>query len=58
MITKISLGILFFILFIRLLCFYKPKFDLVESNKRYTLLLWFNKYDSYNKCNRVYVKLF
>lgn len=58
MITKISLGILFFILFIRLLCFYKPKFDLVESNKRYTLLLWFNKYDSYNNCSRVYVKLF
>lgn len=45
------------ILFIRILFKYEPNFDLIESNHKFTLLLWYNKYDN-NKKKRVYIKLF
>lgn len=37
---------------------YEPKFDLVVSNNRFILLLWYNKYDDNNIKKRVYKKLF
>lgn len=39
---------------------YAPKFDLVESGKKYILFFWYNKYDSWDDeyCTRKYIKLF
>lgn len=39
---------------------YDPKFDLVESGKKYILFFWYNKYDSWDDeyCTRKYIKLF
>lgn len=36
---------------------YDPALDLVVSNKKYSLLLWYNKYGNNNEKKRVYVKL-
>lgn len=53
----IMLATAIIILFIRILFKYEPNFDLIESNHKFTLLLWYNKYDN-NKKKRVYIKLF
>lgn len=43
------------IIFIR----YKPKLDLIKSNNKYILLLWFNKYNWLGVFEmRTYIKLF
>ena len=38
-------------------CFliYKPSLDLVQEGKKYSLLLWYNKWDDYNGVNRKYI---
>lgn len=38
-------------------CFltYKPSLDLVQADKKYSLLLWYNKWDDYNGVNRKYI---
>lgn len=51
-------GIIIFLLIIKILLRYKPKFDLVVSGNRFILLLWYNKYDDSNVKKRVYTKLF
>ena len=54
----IILGVFILLLIIKILLRYEPKFDLVVSNNKFTLLLWYNKYDDNNIKNRVYTKLF
>lgn len=54
----IILGIIIFLLIIKILLRYEPKFDLVVSGNRLILLLWYNKYDDINVKKRVYTKLF
>lgn len=54
----IILGVFIPLLIIKILLRYEPKFDLVVSNNKFTLLLWYNKYDDNNIKNRVYTKLF
>ena len=54
----IVLGIIIFLLIIKILLRYEPRFDLVISGNRFILLLWYNKYDDNNIKNRVYTKLF
>lgn len=51
-------GIIIFLLIIRILLRYEPKFDLVVSNNKFMLLLWYNKYDSNKEKKRVYRRLF
>lgn len=54
----IGLGIFMLLLIIKILLRYEPKFDLVVSNNRFILLLWYNRYDDNNIKKRVYTKLF
>ena len=54
----IVLGIIIFLLIIKILLRYEPRFDLVISGNRFILLLWYNKYDGSNMKKRVYTKLF
>ena len=54
----IILGVFILLLIIKILLRYEPKFDLVVSNNKFTLLLWYNKYDDNNIKKRVYTKLF
>lgn len=54
----IGLGVFMFLLIIKILLRYEPKFDLVVSNNRFILLLWYNRYDDNNIKKRVYTKLF
>lgn len=54
----IILGVFIPLLIIKILLRYEPKFDLVVSNNKFTLLLWYNKYDDNNIKKRVYTKLF
>ena len=49
------LGVLILLLIIKILLRYEPRFDLVISNNKFILLLWYNKY---NKKERTYIKLF
>lgn len=50
------LGIIFLI---KTFTRYEPNLDLVLSGRKYILLLWYNKYNSDNKCEgRRYIKLF
>ena len=38
---------------------YEPKFDLVVSNNKFIMLLWYNKYDKNSRYEgRKYIKLF
>lgn len=47
------------ILLIRTFTRYDPNLDLVQSGKKYTLLLWYNKYNwSGEYKGREYIKLF
>ena len=52
----IILGVFILLLIIKILLRYEPRFDLVISNDKFTLLLWYNKYS--NKEERAYIKLF
>lgn len=54
----IGLGVFMLFLIIKILLKYEPKFDLVVSNNRFILLLWYNRYDDNNIKKRVYTKLF
>lgn len=36
---------------------YNPKIDIVVSNRKYIILLWYNKYDWGGKVRRVYKKI-
>jgi hypothetical protein len=54
----IGLGVFMLLLIIKILLRYEPKFDLVVSNNRFILLLWYNRYDDNNIKKRVYTKLF
>lgn len=54
----IGLGVFMLFLIIKILLRYEPKFDLVVSNNRFILLLWYNRYDDNNIKKRVYIKLF
>lgn len=54
----IGLGVFMPLLIIKILLRYEPKFDLVVSNNRFILLLWYNRYDDNNIKKRVYTKLF
>lgn len=54
----IGLGVFMLLLIIKILLRYEPKFDLVVSNNRFILLLWYNIYDDNNIKKRVYTKLF
>lgn len=54
----IGLGVFMLPLIIKILLRYEPKFDLVVSNNRFILLLWYNRYDDNNIKKRVYTKLF
>lgn len=54
----IGLGVFMLLLIIKMLLRYEPKFDLVVSNNRFILLLWYNRYDDNNIKKRVYTKLF
>lgn len=54
----IGLGVFMLLLIIKILLRYEPKFDLVVSNNRFILLLWYNRYDDNNIKERVYTKLF
>ena len=49
------LGVLTLFLIIKILLRYEPRFDLVISNNKFILLLWYNKH---NKKERTYIKLF
>lgn len=47
------------ILLIRTFTRYDPNLDLVQSGRKYILLLWYNKYDWSDKYEgRRYIKLF
>ena len=54
------LGVLILFLIIKILLKYEPQFDLVMSNNKFILLLWYNKYNKHNKkdIERTYIKLF
>lgn len=54
----IGLGVFMLLLIIKILLRYEPKFDLIVSNNRFILLLWYNRYDDNNIKKRVYIKLF
>ena len=54
----IVLGVFMFLLIIKILLRYEPRFDLVISDNGFILLLWYNKYDDINIKKRVYIKLF
>lgn len=54
----IGLGVFMLLLIIKILLRYEPKFDLIVSNNRFILLLWYNRYDDNNIKKRVYTKLF
>ena len=54
----IVLGVFMLLLIIKILLRYEPRFDLVVSDNRFILLLWYNKYDDINIKKRVYTKLF
>lgn len=54
----IGLGVFMLLLIIKILLRYELKFDLVVSNNRFILLLWYNRYDDNNIKKRVYTKLF
>lgn len=41
-------------LFIR----YNPKLDLITTNNKYTLLLWYNKYNMLGNKSRTYTVIF
>lgn len=58
MFIKLLFGVTTIILLIRGLVRYNPKLDLVESGRKYELLLWYNKYDWLGNCKRTYIKLF
>lgn len=50
--------IVFIIALIRILFRLNPQFDLVKCNNKYSLLLWYSKYDLHDNCERTYIKLF
>lgn len=58
MFIKLLFGVTTIILLIRGLVRYNPKLDLVESGRKYILLLWYNKYDWTGDYKRTYIKLF
>ena len=37
---------------------YSPKIDIVISENKYNILLWYNKWYSNGECKRIYIKLF
>lgn len=37
---------------------YSPKIDIIESERRYIVLLWYNKWYWGRECRRTYIKLF
>lgn len=37
---------------------YSPKIDIIESGRRYIVLLWYNKWYWDGECRRTYIKLF
>lgn len=51
------LGVLTLFLIIKILLKYEPRFDLVMSNNKFILLLWYNKYNK-KDIERTYIKLF
>lgn len=55
MYSVIILGVFILFLIIKILLRYEPRFDLVVSNNKFILLLWYNKC---NKKERTYIKLF
>ena len=51
--------VLFIILVILInLFYYKPSLDLVKTDDKYTLLLWYNHWDDYEGTVRKYIRLF
>lgn len=58
MYSIIVLGVIILLVIIKILFKYEPKFDLIVSNNRFMLLLWYNKYDSNKEKRRVYRRLF
>lgn len=46
------------ILLIRVFIRYDPKFDLVQSGRKYILFFWYNKYLNEEYEGRKYIKLF
>ena len=58
MYSVIILGVIMLFLIIKGLLRYKPKFDLIVSNNKPILLLWYDKYDNNNEKKRVYQRLF
>lgn len=58
MFIKLLIGVTTIILLIRGLVRYNPKLDLVESGRKYILLLWYNKYDCTGDYKRIHIKLF
>ena len=60
MCSVIILGVFILFLIIKILLKYEPRFDLVISNNKFILLLWYNKYNKHNKkdIERTYIKLF
>lgn len=58
MFIKLLFGIIIIILLVRGLFRYNPRFDLVESGRKYELFIWYNKYDWLGNCKRTYIKLF
>lgn len=55
----IVLGVFILLLIIKMLLKYEPKFDLVVSNNKFIILLWYNKYDKNSRYEgRKYIKLF
>lgn len=51
--------VLFIILVILInLFYYKPSLDLVKTDDKYTLLLWYNYWNDYEGTVRKYIRLF
>lgn len=51
-------GLLVIIIIIRLWIKYNPKLDLITTNNKYTLLLWYNKYNMLGDKIRTYTTIF
>ena len=50
--------IVLLVLIVRIAIRYDPTLDVVVSNNKVTVLLWYNKYYDNDEKKRVYVKLF
>lgn len=50
--------IVLLILIVRIIIRYDPTLDVVMSDNKVTVLLWYNKYYDNDEKKRVYVKLF